>query len=94
MDAEKIQVGRVRGVVAHYYRDHKGAVHVQSADAEYTFCGFAWDVCSDMDDAPRDAEAMTFHDGPATCQNCKDAINGTKQAMVGVRFSKTLQNSN
>lgn len=71
--------------MASYCKDCTGVVHVVSSDIEFMFCSLAWDVdCSN--DERFVGEPMVQCSGPATCSDCKHAIETAKAAMKGARF--------
>lgn len=72
--------------MADYTKDIKsGIVHVISHDGcgEFTFCGREYSFREDYWDG---AFVEEDHDGPATCPDCKIAIDTIRASIKGIRW--------
>ena len=67
---------------ATYTKDPSGAVHAidPTADGEFTFCSRDHGM---EDEGGFEGE---FVDGPATCQDCKEAFDKMREGMKGARW--------
>lgn len=67
---------------ADYIRDENGVVHVidPQGDGEFTFCDRDWVSAVD---GGFDGQVAK---GPATCKDCKEAVDRIREGLCGVRW--------
>lgn len=77
-------------MMALYWRDESGIVHLQGElGSEFMFCSLAFDASSVSGFAEDD---MVLVPGPASCSECKKAVDAARLAMRGAKFSNKLSN--